>query len=74
MPESKISPPCSICGESVRIETAKADELGQAVHELCYVIRIGSGVTLSALQRLSATSVCNEKTDQTRLRDWRYRP
>jgi hypothetical protein len=74
MPESTICPLCAICGESVRIETAKADEHGQAVHEACYVIRIGSEVTVSALQRLSATSVCHEKTDRTRLSDWNYRP
>jgi hypothetical protein len=31
---------CFICGKSVRIEIAKADESGNAVHEDCYVMRM----------------------------------
>ena len=30
---------CSICGWSVTLELSKADERGQAVHELCYVAK-----------------------------------
>lgn len=30
---------CSICGSSVTLELSKADEVGQAVHELCYVAK-----------------------------------
>jgi hypothetical protein len=35
-----VSPLCSICEKSVRIETAKADEFGHTVHEDCYVASI----------------------------------
>ena len=35
--ESNWVPPCAICKESVNLEESKADELGQAVHENCYV-------------------------------------
>jgi hypothetical protein len=33
-------PRCSICNEPVKLETAKTDEDGKAVHEDCYVGRI----------------------------------
>jgi len=32
---------CSLCGKRVAIETAKTDEVGQAVHEECYLLKIG---------------------------------
>jgi hypothetical protein len=35
-----VSPLCFICEKSVRIETAKADEFGNTVHEDCYVASI----------------------------------
>lgn len=28
---------CSICGRQVTLELSKTDEVGQAVHEFCYV-------------------------------------
>ena len=34
------TPICSICKEPVRLETAKTDENGQAVHEDCYVVHL----------------------------------
>ena len=37
----KLRPPkCSICNETVELETAKTDQDGEAVHEECYVSRI----------------------------------
>jgi hypothetical protein len=38
-------PTCSICDKPVKIETSKADELGNAVHEGCYLLKIGSKKT-----------------------------
>ena len=32
--------PCSICNESVELETAKVDEIGNPIHEECYVQRV----------------------------------
>jgi hypothetical protein len=32
---------CSICQKRVALETAKTDEFGQAVHEGCYVLKLG---------------------------------
>jgi hypothetical protein len=39
---------CSICGNSVCLETSNTDERGSAVHEECYVART---VTLFARQQ-----------------------
>jgi hypothetical protein len=33
-------PTCSICGKPVTLETSKTDELGKAVHEGCYLVKI----------------------------------
>jgi len=32
--------PCSICNELVELETAKVDEIGNPVHEECYVQKV----------------------------------
>jgi hypothetical protein len=32
---------CSICDNLVALETAKTDEVGQAVHEECYLLNLG---------------------------------
>lgn len=34
------TPHCWICGEPVRLEDCKIDELGRAVHENCYITRV----------------------------------
>jgi len=31
---------CSICNEPVPLETAKTDDLGKAIHESCYWLRV----------------------------------
>lgn len=36
---SQIS--CSICNQPVALETAKTDDSGQAVHEECYLFKVG---------------------------------
>lgn len=38
-------PVCPICRESVALEISKADEDGNAIHEQCYVLRIGLKAT-----------------------------
>jgi hypothetical protein len=40
MPTISRLPLCSLCDEPVELETAKADEHGDAVHEECYVVKI----------------------------------
>jgi hypothetical protein len=40
-PKAKFST-CSICNESVELETAKVDERGQPVHEECYARKLAS--------------------------------
>jgi len=34
------SPTCSVCKQSIRLETAKSDENGKPVHEDCYMTRL----------------------------------
>jgi hypothetical protein len=43
--------PCSICGRHVTLELSKTDEVGQAVHEFCYVRS-----TLATLRSVEAQS------------------
>ena len=31
---------CWICGRAVSLESCKIDELGNAVHEMCYVAKV----------------------------------
>jgi hypothetical protein len=39
--EGRWRPQCAICGESVELEKSKADERGQAIHEDCYLSKLG---------------------------------
>jgi len=34
-------PICGICNKPVKIETSKTDEFGKAVHDGCYLLKIG---------------------------------
>ena len=43
---------CSICGNSVALETSKTDEQGSAVHEECYV---GRTIAVLAAQQQAVT-------------------
>lgn len=38
-PESHL-PTCHICNKPVKLETAKTDESGRAVHSGCYLLKI----------------------------------
>ncbi len=40
MSTSIAVPACAICRKPVPLETAKADEDGQSVHEQCYVLKL----------------------------------
>ncbi len=52
--------PCSICHKFVRLEVSNADELGKAVHEECYVLKIrkqtGQFFTLSLPRQSNSMS------------------
>ena len=37
-------PTCAVCNTPVQIESAKTDESGAAIHELCYVLRVQSNI------------------------------
>ncbi len=50
-----VNPLCFICGKSVRIEIAKADEFGNAVHEDCYVTRMNAQLGRLVFESFSAT-------------------
>jgi len=34
------NPICDICHKPVKLETSKTNELGKAVHEGCYLLRV----------------------------------
>lgn len=34
------NPPCPICGAPVPLEMANTDELGRAIHEPCYLLKV----------------------------------
>ncbi len=36
------NPICAICHKPVKLETSKTNELGQAVHEACYLLMVSS--------------------------------
>ena len=41
LPESNIN--CSVCAKPIALETAKTDEVGRAVHDECYLLKVGTG-------------------------------
>jgi hypothetical protein len=42
---------CSICNEPIPIEIAKTDDSGQAVHEQCYVLKLGVESSRASIQQ-----------------------
>jgi hypothetical protein len=40
------APTCSICNRTVSLSDAKTDEDGKAVHENCYLLKLGVGETI----------------------------
>jgi hypothetical protein len=47
------SPICSICNLPVPLNDAKTDEDGNAVHENCYLVKLGVGKAVSSNARVS---------------------
>jgi hypothetical protein len=41
-------PLCSVCNKPVSLDNAKTDEDGAAIHEACYLVKIGVGKPLSS--------------------------
>ena len=39
-PRHSPNPTCTICKQPVSLENAKTDELGLAIHEQCYVLKL----------------------------------
>jgi hypothetical protein len=48
LPESELQ--CSICGKPVALETAKTDEVGQAAHDECYLLKLGINADRNSVQ------------------------
>ena len=42
MVERLSSVPCAICGKPVQIEECKSNEIGEPVHEACYVAQLNA--------------------------------
>jgi hypothetical protein len=40
IPKKPALPACPICNKEVQLETAKTDEVGRALHEECYLLRL----------------------------------
>ena len=40
IPKKPWLPACPICNKEVQLETAKTDEVGRALHEECYLLRL----------------------------------
>jgi hypothetical protein len=40
IPKRPTLPACPICNKEVQLETAKTDEVGRALHEECYLLRL----------------------------------
>lgn len=54
---SAVNTCCSICGNSVCLETSNTDERGSAVHEECYVARTVALYARQQALRLARISV-----------------
>lgn len=40
IPKGPALPACPICNKEVQLETAKRDEVGRAMHDECYFLRL----------------------------------
>lgn len=47
---SAPAPICFVCNQPVRLDHAKTDEDGNAIHEDCYLIKLGVKPVISPLQ------------------------
>src|SRR3977135_201809 len=46
------NPICDICHKPVKLETSKTNELGKAVHERCYLLRVSSKKATSRRKKI----------------------
>jgi hypothetical protein len=53
-PEPEIN--CSICNKPVSLQTARTDEVGRAVHQECYLLKVGVKPDPLSAQRPSQSS------------------
>jgi hypothetical protein len=55
-------PICSVCNEPVELNTAKVNEVGNPIHEECYVVKISlkkaTTLSLKARDRERMPNVC----------------
>jgi hypothetical protein len=49
------APICSICNSPVPLNNAKTDEDGSAIHETCYLVKIGVTKSVSRHLKVSST-------------------
>lgn len=67
---SKLEINCSICHKPVALEIAKTDDTGRAVHEECYVLKLGIESSRASVQRAEQTQTLNihhSLSDNTRI-------
>lgn len=60
---------CSICNQPVALEIAKTDDSGQALHEECYVLKLGAEPSRAFVQHAEQTQNLNgphRLSDKTR--------
>ena len=54
---SRQAPTCSLCNLPVPLNSAKTDEDGNAVHEDCYVIKVGAAKRVISFSKTSRADV-----------------
>jgi hypothetical protein len=50
---------CSICHKRVALEVAKTDDVGQAVHEECYLLKLGIKRDQGSVHKARQTQTVN---------------
>ena len=68
LPEPEIN--CSICNKPVALEIAKTDEGGHAVHEECYLLKIGitpERVSVHEPKRMQTVEIQHGPSDKIKL-------
>ena len=51
------NPICAICHKPVKLETSKTKELGQAVRETCYLLRVRSEKAKSPRKKIGIMQI-----------------
>jgi len=66
-------PPCAVCKESVNLEESRTDELGQAVHENCYVWTVELKKPRRVIGQMDAVHECHRLSPVRHLTDDAHR-